>query len=154
MKKTVRRALAMILALSALVLCFASCGASVTKLNVTVAIYGLDKDVETIWLGRHMQVEEGKTADDAVAQLKEMVSTLTYQKDTSGMYTSFKNGSDTLKIPQSKTIGDVNQYYHLGWRLNGEVQSQIDNPKKMSDHVLVEGDTIEIFIQMDELKAN
>ena len=155
MNKSIRRAIALVLALSALVLCFASCGSNANKIHVTVAIYGLENGEDSIWLGREMQIDEGKNADEAVAMLNELVSTLSYTKDNSGMYDSFKNGNDKLKIPSQKALGDDTvEYYHIGWRLNGEVQSQIDNPKKLSDHVMQEGDRVELFIQKDILKQN
>ena len=155
MKTTMKRVLAVVLALSALVLCFASCGSSVTKLKVKVAIYGLTSGGEKeLWIrNNEMEIEEGKTADDAVVALCEARS-VTYVKDQSGMFDSFKNSEGELKVPETKALDNgTSEYYHFGWSLNGEIQSNIDNNKKLADHVLADGDSIEIFIQKDVVKA-
>jgi len=154
MKKTIIRAAAMLVVLASLILCFASCGEEVKKITVDVAIFEIEDGEKSVWLRRRtMQLEEGKTADEAIAVLCE-IGEATYTKDTSGMYDSFKKKEGSIKLPAQKTLEDGTvEYYHYGWALNDVVQSNIDSNKNMSDYVMQEGDHVEIFIQKDTIKV-
>ncbi|GEM_PF-2921273 len=157
MRKNFRNVAALLLSLVILCMSLVSCGGEVTKkVTVEVAIYSLDAGSDSLWARvKELEIEEGKTAYDAVVALCTERG-IAYTENSDKMFETFTNEElGPITIPATETVDEKNiKYYHFGWKLNDEIQSSLDNNKKMIDYVLVNGDTIAVFIQADVVSSN
>ena len=155
MKTTLKKAAVIVLAAVMLALCFSSCDKTKTEATkVTVSVY--DEDHVIFLKITDMEIEAGTTAQKAVQMLCDARSA-SYVINTSGGFDAFTFGERTISSREEALDNGNKKMYSFGWKLNDELMSSIEEGAtyvSMSDKVLANGDRVEVFVQIDEVKPD